>query len=121
LVFSLSSNLRESISESGIDNKAKKALIDRFDDINDLSEIFTEISNDLMGSFKSVESYIAENPDNDSNNMRRNNILRKYYNDKKSLAKPLITRAFSLANALSFCWSAIFICLCRVLYFCGSI
>ena len=76
-------NLRESISESGIDNKAKKALIDRFDDINDLSEIFTEISNDLMGSFKSVESYIAENPDNDSNNMRRNNILRKYYNDKR--------------------------------------
>jgi hypothetical protein len=36
-----------------------------------------------MGSFKSVESYIAENPDNDSNNMRRNNILRKYYNDKR--------------------------------------
>jgi hypothetical protein len=30
-----------------------------------------------------VESYIAKNPDDDSNNLRRNNILRTYYNDKR--------------------------------------
>jgi hypothetical protein len=36
-----------------------------------------------MGSYKSVESYISKNPDNDSNNLRRNNILRTYYNDKR--------------------------------------
>jgi hypothetical protein len=76
-------NLRENIQASGIDDEAKKVLIERFDDINDLSEILAEINNDLMGSYKSVESYITKNPDNDSNNLRRNNILRKYYNDKR--------------------------------------
>jgi hypothetical protein len=76
-------NLRENIKESGIDDESKNALIERFDDINELSEIFTEISNDVMGSYKSVESYITKNPDNDSNNLRRNNILRTYYNDKR--------------------------------------
>jgi hypothetical protein len=49
-------NLRENIQASGIDDEAKKVLIDRFDDINDLSEILAEINNDLMGSYKSVES-----------------------------------------------------------------
>jgi hypothetical protein len=31
----------------------------------------------------SVGKYIAKNPDDDPNNLRRNNILRKYYNDKR--------------------------------------
>jgi hypothetical protein len=44
-------NLRENIKESGIDDESKNALIERFDDINELSEIFTEISNDVMGSY----------------------------------------------------------------------
>jgi hypothetical protein len=47
-------NLRENIKESGIDDESKNALIERFDDINELSEIFTEISNDVMGSYFSI-------------------------------------------------------------------
>jgi hypothetical protein len=75
----ISYNSLINIQASGIDDEAKKVLIERFDDINDLSEILAEINNDLMGSYKSVESYITKNPDNDSNNLRRNNILRKYF------------------------------------------
>ena len=77
------SNLRETIRDSNVDDEDKRVLIERFDDINELSEIFTEINNDLMGSLGSVGKYIAKNPDDDPNNLRRNNILRKYYNDKR--------------------------------------
>jgi hypothetical protein len=37
----------------------------------------------LCSSIAELIVSLAENPDNDSNNMRRNNILRKYYNDKR--------------------------------------
>jgi hypothetical protein len=70
------------INNSGLPNEQKKELIKRFDDIVELSDMFSEIDNELMGSFDKVDAYIKKNPDNIKNNAARNAILRKYLDDR---------------------------------------
>jgi myo-inositol-1-phosphate synthase len=53
-----------------------------FDDIDELSEMFAEVDNNLMGSVGAVDAYIKKNPDNNKNNARRNKMLKEYINKR---------------------------------------
>jgi hypothetical protein len=52
------------INSSELPNEYKKALMTRFDDIDELSEMFAEVDNNLMSSVGAVDAYIKKNPDN---------------------------------------------------------
>jgi polyhydroxyalkanoate synthesis regulator phasin len=73
-------NLPDMINSSELPNDYKKALMTRFDDIDELSEMFAEVDNNLMGSVGAVDAYIKKNPDNNKNNARRNKMLKEYIN-----------------------------------------
>ena len=75
-------NLPEMIQNSELPDDYKKALIMRFNDIDELSVLFTEVDNKLMESSDKVDAYIKKNPDNNKNNARRNKLLRDYH-DKR--------------------------------------
>jgi hypothetical protein len=75
-------NLPDMINSSELPNDYKKALMTRFDDIDELSEMFAEVDNNLMGSVGAVDAYIKKNPDNNKNNARRNKMLKEYINRK---------------------------------------
>jgi hypothetical protein len=46
----------------------KKVLLMRFNDIDDLSVLFTKIDDKLMSSSDEVEAYVKNNPDTNKNN-----------------------------------------------------
>ena len=80
-------NMGTEIASSGVDSDSEKALTQRFDDITELSQIMTQIANYPTQSAITVSEYISAHTDENANNARRNNILRKYYNEKTSQFK----------------------------------
>ncbi len=77
-------NMRTEIVSSGVDSDSEKSLTQRFDDITELSQIMTDIANHPTESAIVVSDYISAHTDENANNARRNNILRRYYNEKTS-------------------------------------
>jgi len=80
-------NMRTEIASSGVDSDSEKVLTQRFDDITELSQIMTQIANYPTQSATTVSDYISAHTDENANNARRNNILRRYYNEKTSQFK----------------------------------